>query len=176
MKTYAITTSISIITGMSFFAPNIYESEYVTTTQTISVTTTKDISFQRGNFYIVSYNYEKDYALSNDELIDILKIAGFSGDNLKMAWAIVIKESTAKPWAHNDNASTGDNSYGLFQINMRGSMGPDRIEKYNLSSNNDLFNPLINAQVAYKMSSGGEKWDAWSTKKSALTILKDFPN
>lgn len=113
--------------------------------------------------------------LSDAELIQILRKAGFSGHGLKMAWAIVQKESTARPYAHNDNAATGDNSYGLFQINMRGSMGPDRREKYGLSDNNDLFDPLTNAIVAYKMSSGGEAWGAWTTHKKALEILGQFP-
>lgn len=113
--------------------------------------------------------------LSDSELISVLREAGFSGYGLKMAWAIVQKESTAHPFAHNDNAATGDNSYGLFQINMRGSMGPDRREKYDLSSNNDLFDPLTNAEVAFKMSRGGEAWGAWTTHRNAAQIVSQFP-
>lgn len=113
--------------------------------------------------------------LTNSELIAILREAGFSGYGLKMAWAIVQKESTARPFAHNDNADTGDNSYGLFQINMRGSMGPDRREKYDLESNNDLFDPLTNAKIAFKMSGGGEAWGAWTTYQKAQQIVSQFP-
>ena len=58
---------------------------------------------------------------------------------------------------------------------MTGSMGPDRRSKYGLDSNEDLFNPLINATIAYKMSNGGKDWSAWSTQKSALSIISEFP-
>jgi len=87
--------------------------------------------------------------------------AGFEGRKLKEAWAIVMKESTGRPTAHNGNESTGDNSYGIFQINMIGSLGTDRREKFNLSSNTDLFNPLKNAKIAHYMSRGGEDWSSW---------------
>lgn len=114
--------------------------------------------------------------LSDSELISVLKNAGFSGSGLKMAWAIVKAESTARPYAHNDNPRTGDNSYGLFQINMRGSMGPDRLKKYNLKSNEDLFDPFKNASIAFKMSDAGKNWSAWTTEKSAKEIIGDFPD
>jgi hypothetical protein len=113
--------------------------------------------------------------LSDQELISVLKKAGFSGNGLKMAWAIVQKESTARPFAHNDNPSTGDNSYGLFQINMRGDMGPSRRDKYGLSSNDELFDPMTNAKIAFKMSNGGKAWGPWTTQKKALEILSQFP-
>lgn len=113
--------------------------------------------------------------LSHSQLISVLKEAGFKGHGLKMAWAIVQKESNGRPYAHNNNSSTGDNSYGIFQINMMGSMGPDRREKYGLESNEDLFDPLTNAKIAFKMSRGGEAWGAWTTHQKAEQILSDFP-
>lgn len=96
-------------------------------------------------------------------LMDILKKAGFKGDALKMAYAIAMAESSGNARAHNGNSSTGDNSYGLFQINMLGAMGPERRKRYGLSSNEALFDPLTNARVAYKMSNGGKNWGPWST-------------
>lgn len=95
--------------------------------------------------------------------MSILKQAGFKGDGLKMAYAIAMAESGGNASAHNGNASTGDNSYGLFQINMLGSMGPARRKQYGLSSNESLFDALTNAKVAYKMSGGGKHWGPWST-------------
>ena len=97
------------------------------------------------------------------DLMSILKQAGFKGDGLKMAYAIAMAESGGNARAHNGNAGTGDNSYGLFQINMLGGMGPERRARYNLSSNDALFDPLTNARVAYKMSNGGKNWGPWST-------------
>lgn len=96
-------------------------------------------------------------------LMDTLRQAGFSGSGLRMAYAIVVAESSGNSHAHNDNAGTGDNSYGLFQINMLGAMGPERRRQYGLNSNDDLFDPLTNAKVAFKMSNGGKNWGAWST-------------
>jgi cell wall-associated NlpC family hydrolase len=96
-------------------------------------------------------------------LMDILRQAGFSGQSLNMAYAIAMAESGGNANAHNGNAGTGDNSYGLFQINMLGGMGPERLKQYGLSSNNDLFDMLTNAKVAYKMSKGGTDWSPWST-------------
>jgi hypothetical protein len=104
---------------------------------------------------------EKPGQFSEQDLIDVLKSVGFKGGALKEAWAVAMKESTGRPTAHNDNPSTGDNSYGLFQINMRGSMGPDRAEKYGLASYEDLFDPYINATIAYQMSKGGKNWGPW---------------
>ena len=97
------------------------------------------------------------------DLMSILKQAGFKGDGLKMAYAIAMAESGGNARAHNGNRNTGDNSYGLFQINMLGGMGPERRARYGLSSNDALFDPLTNAKVAYKMSNGGKNWGPWST-------------
>lgn len=95
--------------------------------------------------------------------MSILEQAGFRGNGLKMAYAIAMAESTGNARAHNGNAATGDNSYGLFQINMLGGMGPARRAEYGLSSNDDLFDALTNARVAFKMSHGGTNWGPWST-------------
>lgn len=116
-----------------------------------------------------AYNPEQsaDSDINNDSLINILKVSGFEGENLKQAWAIVMKESSGNPRALNDNPRTGDLSYGLFQINMIGKMGPDRLEKYGLSSNEDLFNPRINARVAYSISRGGSNWGPWNVGPNA---------
>jgi hypothetical protein len=131
------------------------------------------LSFDRISYEIIeATKYEKNEMMSDEELISVLSQAGFSGYALKYAWAIVVKESTKRPMALNKPT----NCYGLFQINMTGSMGPARREKYGLSSNDDLFNPLVNATVAYKMSNGGKNWSAWSTEKSALSIISEFPN
>jgi hypothetical protein len=95
---------------------------------------------------------------------------------LKEAWAIAKKESNGQPIRFNGNTKTGDNSYGLFQINMISQLGPDRREKFNLRSNFDLLNPVTNAKIAYHMSNGGKNWSAWKgiTAKTKIWIKK-FP-
>lgn len=88
--------------------------------------------------------------------------AGFRDNALEIAYAVAMGESGAKAKAHNDDASTGDDSYGLFQINMLGAMGPERRKLYELKSNEDLFDPAVNARVAYELSEGGKNWSPWS--------------
>lgn len=101
------------------------------------------------------------------ELKELLKAVGFEGYSLKLAWGIVMRESRGGPTSHNENANTGDNSYGLFQINMIGGLGADRREKFGLSSNDELFDPVTNARVAFHMSGGGEDFGAWGVGKNA---------
>jgi len=101
------------------------------------------------------------------ELKELLSLVGFEGKALKEAWAIVMKESTGRPKSHNGNSNTGDNSYGLFQINMIGGLGDDRREKFNLKQNSDLWNPVLNAQIAHHMSNGGEDWGSWGIGPNA---------
>ena len=121
--------------------------------------------------------YENATSLSDKDLKNLLKLVGFEGQNLKEAWAIAKKESNGRPFAFNGNTETGDSSYGIFQINMLGMLGPDRRKKYDLDHNADLFNPVLNAQIAFHMSNGGEDWRAW---KGITTRTKDwiekFPN
>jgi hypothetical protein len=105
-------------------------------------------------------------SLTDLELVELLRAVGFEGKSLRIAWAIAKKESNGRPLAYNGNAKTGDSSYGIYQINMLGELGPDRRIKFSLDSNSDLFNPVINAQIAYHMSDGGEDFSAWKISKS----------
>jgi hypothetical protein len=110
--------------------------------------------------------YENANTLTDQELVELLSAVGFTGQNLKEAWAIAKKESNGRPLAHNGNIKTGDNSYGMFQVNMLGELGVDRREQFGLKSNSDLLNPVVNAQIAYHMSNGGENWTAWKGTNS----------
>jgi hypothetical protein len=120
--------------------------------------------------------YTAQDRLSAEELKDLLYSVGFRGERLREAWGIVMKESTGRPMAHNQNSKTGDNSHGLFQINMIGSLGPARLKEFNLSSNEDLFDPLTNARIGYTMSNGGKNWSPWNgLGSSAQKWMKEFP-
>lgn len=120
--------------------------------------------------------YTKKTMLKPQELKDILHDVGFRGDALKKAWATAMKESTGRPLAHNRNSNTGDNSYGLFQINMIGSLGPARLKQFGLKSNKELFDPRKNAEIAYHMSNGGKNWSAWhGITSKTREYLAQFP-
>jgi len=104
---------------------------------------------------------EQKTTLTDEDLARLLHAVGFEGKALKTAWAVVKKESNGRPLAFNGNRKTGDSSYGIFQINMIGGLGVTRRDKFDLSSNVELFDPVVNAQVAYHMSGGGDDWTAW---------------
>jgi len=120
--------------------------------------------------------YENAPTLSDKDLALVLKAVGFKGQDLKEAWAVAKKESNGQPIRFNGNTKTGDSSYGLFQINMISDLGPERRDKFNLDTNFDLLNPVVNAQIAYHMSDGGKDWSAWHgiTAKTKMW-LKKFP-
>ena len=100
------------------------------------------------------------------DLMSLVHQAGFKGQAAQTMYAIVMAESGGNRFAHNTNSSTGDNSYGLAQINMLGSMGPERLRQYGLSSNSDLFDPLTNLKVAYALSNHGTNFSPWTTYTS----------
>lgn len=123
--------------------------------------------------------------LSDKELVDLLSQVGFKGKSLKLAWAVVMKESRGNPTSHNDTVSTGDNSYGLFQINMIGGLGEDRRAKFRIEKNSELFDPVTNAKAAFYMSAKGTNFGSWglgpdaydgTPEESSITIWLDkFP-
>jgi hypothetical protein len=120
--------------------------------------------------------YSSSEMLTDQQLVLLLKTVGFEGTGLKKAWAIAKRESNGRPLAHNGNRKTGDNSYGLFQINMIDELGPQRLDKFNLKSNKELFDPVTNAEITYYMTDGGSDWSSWKglTPKAMEFYLK-FP-
>ena len=121
-------------------------------------------------------SFENKTSLTDKELKELLSLVGFKGNDLVVAWAIAKKESNGRPLAYNGNHKTGDSSYGMFQINMIDSLGPDRRTKFDLESNAELFNPVKNAEIAYYMTNGGEDWSSWKgiTPKTKSWMSK-FP-
>ena len=121
--------------------------------------------------------YKNAVALSDYDLVKMLKAVGFTGNGLKTAWAVAKAESNGRPFAFNGNAKTGDSSYGVFQINMIGNLGPDRRDKFDLDANAELFSPVINAQIVFHMTKGGKDWSAWKNAKPIQyqRWLKKFP-
>ena len=111
--------------------------------------------------------YKHSEMLTDKELKELLIAVGFEGKALQTAWAIAKRESNGRPMAYNGDRNTGDSSYGIFQINMLGELGVDRKEKFNLKSNILLFDPVINAEITYHMSQGGQNWTAWKGLNAA---------
>lgn len=106
--------------------------------------------------------------LTDAQIAGAAKAAGFSGANLAKAVAIALAESGGDAQAH--NAVPPDNSYGLWQINMLGSMGPARRKQFGLKSNEDLYNPTTNAKAAYAIAGSGKSFSPWSTYGSGAYL------
>ena len=121
--------------------------------------------------------YENATSLTDSQLVELLKAVGFKGKGLKTAWAVAKAESNGRPFAFNGNTKTGDSSYGIFQINMLGNLGPDRRDKFELDLNAELFSPVMNAQIVYHMTNGGTDWSSWSSynKGAIKKWLSKFP-
>lgn len=90
--------------------------------------------------------------------------------DLAVAIAVSELESGFRPGAHAFDSD--DDSYGLWQINMRGSMGPERRAKFGLANNEALFDPATNARVMAGLSSNGHNFSAWSTFTSGPAKVK----
>lgn len=98
---------------------------------------------------------------------DIAKVAnaaGFSGEALLTAVAVALAESGGNERKRNPVAP--DDSYGLWQINMRGAKGPARRAQFNLKNDAELFDPATNARAAFAISNGGANWNPWTTYTS----------
>lgn len=98
--------------------------------------------------------------LTKAQLASLASDAGFSGSDVNIAAAVALAESNGNPKAH--NAKPPDDSYGLWQINMIGALGPDRRKKFGIKNNSDLFDPATNAKAA-RIIFAGSGWGAWTT-------------
>ena len=121
---------------------------------------------------LVLKRFQNATVLPPKDLVTLLSAVGFKGQSLKYAWAVAMKESHGNALDYNGNIHTGDHSYGLFQINMLGSMGADRRSQFGLAYNAQLLNPVTNAQIAYYMSNQGRNWSAW--KGTRQKVVQDW--
>lgn len=105
--------------------------------------------------------------LSDKEIAAVAYAAGFKDiASLSTAVAVALAESGGNARSHNGNAGTGDNSYGLWQINMLGKMGPARRKQFGISSNEQLYLPATNAKAAYMLYKQSGGWGPWSAYKN----------
>lgn len=102
--------------------------------------------------------------LSREEIGTVAQSAGFPASSIPIAVAVALAESSGNPRAH--NPVPPDDSYGLWQINMIGRLGPERRRQFGLSRNEELLDPLTNARAAYAVSSHGTNWRPWATYTS----------
>lgn len=102
--------------------------------------------------------------LSYAQLKAYAAAAGAANPDTAAAIALAETGGTGNTNAH--NVVPPDNSYGPWQINMLGSLGPDRRKKLGITQNSQLFDPGINARAMVMISNGGTNWTPWSTYTS----------
>lgn len=157
LRVHAIITTIFLSLGQ--LAPSSAPAQNIPW-QTLAL---RDIQVHARFMYEPSVEtYRGARNLNPDQLHDLLIAVGFDGEALRIAWAIAMRESNGRPMAFNGNRATGDESYGIFQINMIGQLGVDRRAKFNLKSNKELFDPVTNAEIAFHMTNGGKDWGSWN--------------
>jgi hypothetical protein len=147
-----------------------------TTTDAIAPTRAEALIVQETKTEATLKKYENAHKLTDTELVELLRAVGFTGENLKEAWAVAKKESNGRPLAHNGNTNTGDNSWGIFQINMIGELGEDRRKRFGLETNAELLDPVVNASIAHYMSRGGKDWSSWhGITPKTKQLMEQFP-
>lgn len=68
--------------------------------------------------------------------------------------AIALRESSGDANAFNGNAQTGDRSYGLWQINMAGTLSVPRMRAFGIAGEIKLLDPATNAHAAFVLWGG----------------------
>jgi hypothetical protein len=176
-----IISTLSIVALISVFSNAANAAPEISTKNNLSLKQAQTVEIASKEVFLVSKakkleSFENKVSLTDLELKELLSLVGFKGKDLVVAWAVAKKESNGRPLAFNGNHKTGDSSYGMFQINMIDSLGPDRRTKFDLDSNADLFNPVKNAEIAYYMSNGGDDWSSWKgITPRTKTWMAKFP-
>lgn len=99
--------------------------------------------------------------VTKKQLAESLLKAGFSPQELPTMIEIARRESSFNRLALNPNANTGDLSYGVFQINMLGDMGPERRKQFKIKENEQLYDLDTNTRAA-KIIRDQQGFGAWS--------------
>lgn len=100
----------------------------------------------------------------------------FPASELENALRVSWRESNWNTFAHNPDSSTEDDSYGLFQINMYGYLGPARRRQYKLFSNLQLYDPNINTAVARQIwEENGRSWNGMQAWKN-VPATRNYPS
>ena len=176
-----IISTLSIVALISVFSNAANATPEISTKNNLSLKQAQTVEIASKEVFLVSKtkkleSFENKVSLTDLELKELLSLVGFKGKDLVVAWAVAKKESNGRPLAFNGNHKTGDSSYGMFQINMIDSLGPDRRTKFDLDSNAELFNPVKNAEIAYYMTNGGDDWSSWKgITPRTKTWMAKFP-
>lgn len=108
-------------------------------------------------------------AFMSDVVVDSSPAAGGAGKVYRLDDVLVGISWEENQWNANAHyVGPLDDSFGLWSINMRGALGPDRRKRSGIARNEDLWDPATNARAAadiYEELEGGPRAlrQAWST-------------
>jgi cell wall-associated NlpC family hydrolase len=91
--------------------------------------------------------------LGPHQLVDVLRRAGFTGEGLRTAWALAMRESSGRPGALSKVNGDGTRDHGLFQLNS--------IHLGRVIDADQVFDADANARAAFKLSHHGRNFSAW---------------
>lgn len=106
--------------------------------------------------------------LTPTQLKSVLIRAGFREPSIRIAWAIVMRESRAFPAIIGPKNTDGTRDYGLFQINDVHRSHADFSR---------ILDPVYNAQVGFGLTNGGRDFSHWGIGAQgwAGTLKKQSP-
>ena len=97
------------------------------------------------------------------DIYALLLRVGFPPETAVKMAGVALKESNGNPLAFNGRGA--DESYGLWQINLKGPLR-GRLAEWGLRSPEDLYDPETNARAAYRLWAGSDSNIArhWGTE------------
>jgi len=110
----------------------------------------------------IEISNKAEICLKNDFTKSIVKLKDWDEE---IANSILLCESSGSTTVRNFNESTGDDSYGLFQINLYGKLSEER------PSVDDLKNPIKNVEFAYELYKK-HGWNDWKICYNRFISLK----
>ena len=110
-------------------------------------------------------------AVNPQDLARMLEKKGFQKNDVWKMLAIAWRESRLNPRAHVQDSD--DDSYGLYQINMLGDLGPGRRKQYRITNNEELLDPKVNVRAARILYGDGKGIKHWNKGGNPLGNIPD---
>ena len=105
---------------------------------------------------------------SPEQIARIAKTAGIPEKHIPTMVSIALAESGGDIGArYNPEGNTGEDSYGLWQINMDPRYADERLKLFGIDNKKELFDPVTNAKAAYEIFKlqGFDAWTVYRTGK-----------
>ena len=105
---------------------------------------------------------------SPEQIARIAKTAGIPEKHIPTMVSIALAESGGDIGArYNPEGNTGEDSYGLWQINMDPRYADERLKLFGIDNKKELFDPVTNAKAAYEIfkQQGFNAWTVYRTGK-----------